>query len=126
VPWLEAVMTPEQRVIFTQMQAVMCMVEGYSNHVMNAVGKDVLPRYTAISRAFERRRSQRGQFDQLFARLTGLSMKLEQYRLGEEFIDAIVASHGHEQAKKIWAGPEFLPTMEEIRSPATWAQRVLV
>ncbi len=125
VPWLEAVMTPEQRAIFTQMQAVMCMVEGYSNHVMNAVGKDVLPRYEVISKAFERRRGQRGQVDQLFARLTGLSVKLEQYRLGEEFIDAVVADHGHDGAKKIWAGPEFLPTMEEIRDPALWVARAV-
>ena len=125
VPWLEAVMTPEQRVIFAQMQAVMCMVEGYSNHVMNAVGRDVLPRYEAISKAFERRRVPRGQLDQLFARLTGLNVKLDQYRLGEEFIDAIVVDHGHDGAKKIWAGPEFLPTMEEIRDPAHWVARAL-
>jgi coenzyme F420 biosynthesis associated uncharacterized protein len=125
VPWLEAIMTPEQRVLFTQMQAVMCMVEGYSNHVMNAVGRDVLPRYDAISKAFERRRAQKSQVDTLIARLTGMNMKLEQYRLGEEFIDAIVATHGHDGAKQIWVGPEYLPTMEEIRDPALWKARVL-
>jgi len=125
VPWLEAVMTADQRAIFAQMQAVMCMVEGYSNHVMNVVGRDVLPRYETISRAFERRRVNRGQLDQLFARLTGLSMKMEQYRLGEAFIDHVVAKHGHEGAKKIWAGPEFLPTMEEIRNPEIWMERTL-
>lgn len=125
LPWLEAVMTPEQRAIFARMQAVMCMVEGYSNHVMNAVGRDVLPRYDRISKAFARRQSQRSQLDTLIARLTGMSMKMEQYRLGEEFIDAIVATHGHDGAKQIWAGPEFLPTIEEIRDPARWIERAL-
>jgi coenzyme F420 biosynthesis associated uncharacterized protein len=125
VPWLEAIMTPEQREVFNRMQAVMCMVEGYSNHVMNAVGREVLPRYEVISRAFERRRSQRNQVDTLIARLTGMNMKLEQYRLGEEFIDAIVATHGHDGAKRIWGAPELLPTMDEIREPARWKSRVL-
>ena len=125
VPWLEAIMTPEQRAIYLKMQAVMCMVEGYSNHVMNAVGRQVLPKYDVISAAFERRRSQRGQLDQLFARLTGMSVKLEQYQLGEEFIDAVVKTRGHDGVKKIWAGPEFLPTLEEIRQPAQWVARAL-
>jgi coenzyme F420 biosynthesis associated uncharacterized protein len=125
VSWLEAVMTPEQRELFNQMQAVMCMVEGYSNHVMNAVGRDLLPKYDAISKTFERRRKDRGQVERLFARLTGLDLKYEQYRLGEEFIDEIVADRGHHVAKRIWDNPASLPTMEEIRQPALWLARVV-
>ena len=40
--WMEAIMNAEQRELFSQMQAMMCVIEGYSNHVMNAVGKDLL------------------------------------------------------------------------------------
>jgi coenzyme F420 biosynthesis associated uncharacterized protein len=125
VSWLEAVMTPEQRELFNQMQAVMCMVEGYSNHVMNAVGRDLLPKYDAISKTFERRRQDRSQIERLFARLTGLDLKYEQYRLGEEFIDQIVAERGHDVAKRIWDNPANLPTMEEIRQPSLWLARVV-
>jgi len=125
VSWLEAVMTPEQRELFNQMQAVMCMVEGYSNHVMNAVGRDLLPKYDAISKTFERRRQDRSQVERLFARLTGLDLKYEQYRLGEEFIDQIAAERGHDVAKRIWDNPASLPTMEEIRQPALWLARVV-
>jgi coenzyme F420 biosynthesis associated uncharacterized protein len=125
VSWLEAVMTPEQRDVFNQMQAVMCMVEGYSNHVMNAVGKSLLPKYDAISKTFERRRQDRTQIERLFARLTGLDLKYEQYRLGEEFIDRIAADRGHEVARRIWDNPASLPTMAEIREPALWLARVV-
>ncbi len=125
VSWLEAVMTPEQREIFNQMQAVMCMVEGYSNHVMNAVGRDLLPKYDAISKTFERRRQDRSQIERLFARLTGLDLKYEQYRLGEEFIDKIAAERGHDVAKRIWDNPASLPTMVEIRQPELWLARVV-
>ncbi|HLI51723.1 MAG TPA: zinc-dependent metalloprotease, partial [Thermomicrobiaceae bacterium] len=34
--WLELIMSPEQRDLFNRMQATMSIIEGYSNHVMNA------------------------------------------------------------------------------------------
>ncbi len=83
-------MNAEQRALFTQMQATMCIVEGYSNHVMNAVGRELLPNYAMISRRFAQRLQQRSQADRLLAKLTGLDVKMEQYRLGEEFIDRVV------------------------------------
>ncbi|CAN5694671.1 zinc-dependent metalloprotease [soil metagenome] len=125
VSWLEAMMTVEQRALFNQMQAAMCMVEGYSNHVMNAVGRDLLPRFDAISKTFETRRRDRSRIDRLFVRLTGLELKYEQYQLGERFIDIIVASHGHDVAKRIWDNPASLPTMPEIRAPQLWISRVV-
>ena len=125
VSWLEAMMTPEQRALFNQMQAAMCMVEGYSNHVMNAVGRDLLPRFDAISKTFEVRRRDRSRIEKLFVRLTGLELKYEQYQLGERFIDGIVESHGHDVARKIWDNAASLPTMAEIRAPHLWIARVV-
>lgn len=122
--WIEALMTPEQRALFNEMQATMCMVEGYSNHVMNAIGRDLLPTYDLIAKRFEQRQRQRTFAEQLFARLTGLDVKMEQYRLGEEFIDQVVAERGHDFARRIWEGPEFLPTMAEIRQPEQWLARM--
>ncbi len=122
--WIEALMTPEQRALFGEMQATMCMVEGYSNHVMNAIGRDLLPTYDLIARRFEQRQRQRTFAEQLFARLTGLDVKMEQYRLGEAFIDRVVADRGHNYARRIWDGPEFLPSMDEIRHPDRWLARM--
>jgi coenzyme F420 biosynthesis associated uncharacterized protein len=121
--WLEALMTPEQRQLFQQMQALMCVIEGFSNHVMNAVGRDLLPTYDRIAQRFEARQRQRSAAEQLFARLTGLDLKLEQYRLGEVFVDRIVKERGHAALDLLWSGPESLPTMEEIRDPERWVAR---
>jgi putative hydrolase len=106
------------------MQAAMCIVEGYSNHVMNAVGRDLLPNYALISRRFADRLERRSQADRLLAKLTGLDVKLEQYRLGEQFIDRIVRERGHGFARRVWDGPDYLPTMTEIRDPALWLARI--
>ena len=122
--WIEALMNDEQRALFSEMQAMMCVVEGYSNHVMNAVGRNLLPNYDLISRKFEERQRQRTASEQLFARLTGLNVKMEQYRQGERFIDEIVARRSHDVARRVWEGPTFLPTMEEIRVPERWIERI--
>jgi coenzyme F420 biosynthesis associated uncharacterized protein len=122
--WLEYLMDDEQRQLFNEMQALMTVIEGYSNHVMNAVGKDLLDNYEMISRKFEERQKQRSQADQLFAKLTGLDVKMEQYRQGERFIDEVVAQRGHAFAHQVWDKPENLPTMDEIREPSRWVNRI--
>src|SRR5262249_14129000 len=109
--WIEAVMTPQQRELFNQLQALMAVVEGYSNYIMNAVGARLLPSYEQIKAAFEARAARRSQAEKLFIRLTGLALKMEQYRLGEAFINAVVAQAGVAVANRMWEGPEALPTL---------------
>lgn len=123
--WMEALMNDEQRSLFSEMQAMMCIIEGYSNHVMNAVGRDLLKNYESISKKFEHRQRNRSRAEQLFAKITGLDMKIEQYRQGQAFIDAIVAKRGHDTVMTVWNGPESMPTLEEIRQPDLWLARVI-
>jgi coenzyme F420 biosynthesis associated uncharacterized protein len=122
--WIELVMTSDQRRLFNRMQATMAVIEGYSNYIMNAVGRDLMPDYDQIHRRFERRQQQKSPAEQLFIRLTGLDMKLEQYRLGEAFINEIVRRRGDRFAHRVWEGPAMLPTMAELRQPAAWISRV--
>jgi len=122
--WINLVMTPEQREVFDAMQATMSVIEGYSNHVMNAVGKQLIPSYEVISRRFERRQRQRTAAETLFARLTGLDIKLEQYRQGEAFINHVVEARGHDFARQVWNSAEYLPSLEEIKAPDQWITRV--
>jgi coenzyme F420 biosynthesis associated uncharacterized protein len=122
--WIERLMTPDQRALFSQMQATMAIVEGYSNHVMNVIGRQVLPGFDQISRQFEKRQREKTIAEQIFLRLTGLDMKLEQYRMGEAFIDHVVARHGHDLAKRVWDGPEQMPTLDEVKNPDKWIARM--
>jgi coenzyme F420 biosynthesis associated uncharacterized protein len=122
--WIESFMTGEQREVFTEMQALMCVIEGYSNHVMNAVGRDLLPTYDLISKRFEERQKQRSQGEKLFAQLTGLNVKMEQYRQGEAFVNAVVDRHGREAIARLWSGSDSMPSMAEIRDPAQWSTRI--
>ncbi|CAA9548453.1 MAG: hypothetical protein AVDCRST_MAG18-97 [uncultured Thermomicrobiales bacterium] len=122
--WIERLMTAEQRELFSQMQATMAIVEGYSNHVMNVVGRQMLPGFDRITRQFEQRKREKSVAEQIFIRLTGLDMKLEQYRLGEQFIDRVVALRGHPFAHQVWDGPEKMPNLEEVKNPERWIARI--
>jgi coenzyme F420 biosynthesis associated uncharacterized protein len=122
--WVEAIMSPEQRVLFSRLQATMSIVEGYSNYIMNSVGERLLPSYETIKTKIEERAARRSPAEKLFIRITGLALKMEQYKLGESFINAVVAERGIAVANRVWEGPEMLPTLEELRNPSAWIERV--
>lgn len=122
--WIELIMSPDQRRLFSHMQAMMAVIEGYSNYIMNAVGRDLMPDYDHIHRQFENRQKHRSSAELLFIRLTGLDMKLEQYRLGESFINEVTRLRGHDFAQRVWEGPELLPDLAELRQPSSWIDRV--
>jgi putative hydrolase len=109
-------MTPAQRESFGRTQALMSLLEGASNHVMNAVGSRVLPDFDALHEKFEGRHRRRGPLEQLVLRLTGLDLKLEQYAEGERFVAAVVAQSGQAGLARVWRGPEWLPTLDDPRS----------
>jgi coenzyme F420 biosynthesis associated uncharacterized protein len=121
---IEAVMTPHQRLMLSRLQALMSLAEGYSNHVMNRVGASVLPHFDEIHARVEHRQKQRGQIEELFLRLTGLKMKMEQYALGEKFASRVVDERGMEFLNLAWKAPDHLPTEAEVRDPDRWIARI--
>lgn len=122
--WIERVMTPEQHVLFEELQALMSIVEGYSNHMMNAIGAKLMPNYELIKNRMDNRAKNRTLIDKLFVRLTGMNLKMEQYRLGEIFVDSVVEKKGIDFANLIWAEAKYLPTLQEVKEPSRWISRV--
>ena len=118
------VQTEEQRGLMRRLQAVMAVIEGYSEHVMDAVGERVLPGYQKLREAMDRRREDRSAPQRILERLLGLDLKMRQYVLGKAFCDAIEESHGMVALNKVWEAPELLPELKELGQPASWSQRV--
>jgi coenzyme F420 biosynthesis associated uncharacterized protein len=123
--WLEALMSEEQRRGFREIQAVMSLLEGFSDYVMDLVGADLVYDVERISERFHARRGQRTGFERAVMRVTGLDLKMEQYRQGELFVAEIARARGPEGLRALWSGPEALPTPEEIRAPELWIVRVM-
>lgn len=122
--WIEQMLTPEQQQVFEKMQALMSVVEGYSNHTMDAIGEQLLPSFRQIEQRITQRQQNRPLIEELFNRITGMDLKLAQYQQGEAFVNAIVAARGVAFANRVWERPEHLPTMHEIRNPQLWIARM--
>jgi coenzyme F420 biosynthesis associated uncharacterized protein len=121
---INALMTPQQRELMSRLQALMALAEGYSNHVMNHVGKELLPNFDLLHERVEHRQRERSRVEQMFLRITGLSLKMEQYRLGEHFVDEVVRARDVQFVNRAWQAPEQLPTEAEIRDPQRWIGRM--
>jgi coenzyme F420 biosynthesis associated uncharacterized protein len=121
--WLERMMSPTQLETFRRTQALMSLLEGYSNHVMNAAGARLLPGFREIHDRFERRNEARTAIERAVMRLTGLDLKMEQYEAGERFVTAVIDARGKAFLNRVWQGPDRLPTLDEIRDPAAWIGR---
>ena len=122
---LEAVQTPAQREILDRLTAVMSLLEGHADVVMDGVGPDVVPSVATIRERFQRRRQGRGWADQMVRRLLGLDAKMRQYRDGAAFVRHVVAEVGRDGFNRVWSSPEALPTRAELLAPAGWIARVV-
>jgi coenzyme F420 biosynthesis associated uncharacterized protein len=123
--WVERLMGAEQRRRFREIQAVMSVLEGFSDWVMDDLGPRLVPGGQAIGRRLLERRAQRTPLERAILRLTGLDLKLEQYRAGERFVAAVVERAGAAAIARLWSAPEALPSLEEIESPGRWLARVM-
>ncbi|MER7762955.1 zinc-dependent metalloprotease [Streptomyces sp. NPDC097619] len=122
---VELVQTPEQREVLGRLTAVMSLLEGHADYVMDGVGPEVVPSVAEIREKFQKRRaSGAGRLDAALRKLLGLDAKLRQYRDGERFVRAVAGQVGMDGFNRVWTSPNTLPTKAEIARPADWIARV--
>ncbi|MEU9762876.1 zinc-dependent metalloprotease [Streptomyces sp. NPDC047985] len=122
---VELVQTPAQREILGRLTAVMSLLEGHADYVMDGVGPEVVSSVAEIREKFQQRRARgASRLDQALRKLLGLDAKLRQYRDGERFVRAVVDEVGMDGFNRVWTSPNTLPTKAEISKPADWIARV--
>jgi putative hydrolase len=112
-----------ERETLNRVQAVMAVIEGHAEHVMDAVAPDLLPSLPKLRAALDRRRRMQSGLSRLIARLLGLELKLRQYEQGKYFCDAIVQRAGTVALRHLFSAPEALPTLGELQDPVSWLRR---
>lgn len=115
---------PAQWRAMRRAQAVMSVVEGYSNIVMNELGAKLLPGFDKLEQAYRERSSGKGALELLIWKLTGLELKLQQYKRGEAFCRAVFDEHGLAVLNRVWDGPGSMPTLSELGNARAWYRRV--
>jgi coenzyme F420 biosynthesis associated uncharacterized protein len=121
---LDLFTTPEQRRKIAALTAVMSLLEGHADVVMDEVGPDVVPTVRTIRERFTARRGGTDPMDRLVRRLLGLEDKMRQYRDGAVFVRGVVADVGMDGFNAVWTSPQTLPSPEEIADPRAWVRRV--
>ena len=123
-PLVDGLLTPAQRVTFEEITAIMSLLEGHADVVMDDVGPAVVPSVRSIRAKFDKRRSTPQGRDGVLRRLLGIDAKMDQYRNGAAFVRAVTAEIGTTGFNAVWSGPQTLPSAREIADPIAWVRRV--
>ena len=114
----------EQRLKLARIQAFMSAAEGYGDHVMHALGAQLLPSYGRIEEAMRRYREGEAG-DPVFERLLGVEMKREQYEAGRAFCDTVVELTDESTLARMWESAEAMPSLPEVSEPRLWLARTV-
>jgi len=116
---------PDQWKVMRRVQGTMSVVEGYSNLVMNELGGKLLAGFDKLEEAYSKRSSGKSPLEVLIWKLTGLDLKLQQYRNGEAFCRAIFDQHGIKVLNEVWNSEAHMPRLDELAHPEAWFRRVV-
>lgn len=120
----DLVTTPEQREKIARITAIMSLLEGHADVIMDDVGPAVIPTVAQIREKFDRRRKGAGSLDVMIRRLLGLEAKMRQYSDGAKFVRGVVDTVGIDGFNAVWTSAETLPLPDEITFPNRWVTRV--
>jgi coenzyme F420 biosynthesis associated uncharacterized protein len=115
--------TPEQRLAISQISGMMSLLEGHGDVVMNRAGAGEVPGAEHFARVLHERRTNARGLTRFMSRLLGLEAKMRQYAEGEHFVESVEEAGGPALLARVWEGPAWLPTLEEIRDPGRWVAR---
>jgi coenzyme F420 biosynthesis associated uncharacterized protein len=115
--------TPEQRLAIGRISGMMSLLEGHGDVVMDRAGAAEVPGAAGFSKVLHDRRTHPRGLAKFVNRLLGMEAKMRQYAEGEKFVESVEAAGGPDLLARVWRGPEWLPSLDEIRNPADWVAR---
>jgi coenzyme F420 biosynthesis associated uncharacterized protein len=122
---LDLVQTPAQRRVLDRLTALMTLLEGHAEFVMDGVGPQVVPTVEAIRSKFNQRREAANPLERVLRKLLGIEVKLRQYAEGRKFVHTVVERVGMAEFNRIWESPLTLPRLDELADPDAWVARVV-
>lgn len=120
---VQAVSAPEQAAALDRITAVMSLLEGHADVMMDRAGVGVIPSLWTIRSRFNARRA-RGGAASLLGRLLGMDAKLQQYADGARFCRTVLRRGGLPVLNRVFSGPEAIPSLTELLDPDRWLRRI--
>lgn len=121
---LDLVAGPQERAALSRVTAVMSLLEGHANVVMDGVDASVIPTVKTIRQRFETRGQDRSALQRLVMRVIGMAAKQRQYQDGARFVRAGVDALGMQGFNVVWEDQANLPSEAELHAPQEWISRM--
>jgi putative hydrolase len=114
----------KQQALAPKLDAIICAIICYVDHVVDTVANRILGNGAQISEAFRRRRVESSSQDQYVEQLFGIYLTDYQVDRGEKFIAGVIERQGEIGLTRLWAREGNLPTPNEIGAPGLWIERI--
>jgi len=121
---LGATRSSEQDALAPRLDALVALVIGVTDHVMDTAGAKVLTSYDMLTEALRRRRVESDPSDGFVSRLLGLTLTREQVQRGSAFVSGVVERAGPDGLSRLWTSAAELPTPAELDAPGLWLARI--
>jgi coenzyme F420 biosynthesis associated uncharacterized protein len=110
--------------LIDEVTAVMSLMEGYADMLMDTAGAVAIPTLPAIRRSFdERRRRPNHSLANLVRRAFGFTAKIDQYVVGKVFCETVRRQVGIDGLNTAFLQRDALPTIGELHDPKSWVAR---
>lgn len=121
---LGVVQSPQQRAMLPNLEALVAVIEGFVDHVMDRIGTTLMPSYARITEAVRRHRVETDRADRFVERILGLNLTQAQYDRGIAFVTGVAERAGDAGLARLWADPMDLPMPAEVDAPGLWLERI--
>lgn len=121
---LDLLQDPAQKAALSHVTAVMSLLEGHANVVMDGVDARIVPSVRTIRQRFNNRGKDRGVLEKFIRNLLGLDAKMRQYSDGAKFVRETVSMVGMDGFNHVWTQEQNLPTEPEIHHARLWVERM--
>ena len=121
---LGAVQTPEQRAQLPLLDAIVSVIVGYVDHIVDRAAATLIGSSGRIAEAARRRRVEASPEDVFVERLFGLTLTRSQVERGRNFVHGVLERAGDDGLQELFRSAAELPTPAEVDAPGLWLARI--
>jgi len=116
--------TPEQEGALSRLEAVLALVEGWVDDVVDAAAEPHLPSAPALREAVRRARATGGPAQATFATLVGLELRPRRVREAAALWHALAQDQGVSGRDAVWDHPDLMPSGDDLDEPGAFVERL--
>ena len=121
---LGTMQSPTQREILPNITALVSVIAGYVDWVMDSIGRDIISSYPQLSEALRRRRVSTTASHRFIEQMLGLELNQNHYDKGTAFVTGVLDRADTDGLARLWNSARELPTPAEVEAPGLWLARI--